>query len=80
VRTIILDRTTHIEIVQSLSEKLRACYVFPDIAEQICTCLQKHLDDGDYADITEGELLALTLTLHMQEVNHDEHLWVRWHP
>jgi hypothetical protein len=67
------------ELVCSLAENLRANYIFPEVAEQICACLQKHLDDGEYADITEGEFLAFALTLHMQEVNHDEHLWVRWH-
>ncbi len=66
-------------IIQCLSVKLRAFYVFPDAAEEICACLQKHLDEGDYATSTEGELFALALTLHMQEVSHDEHLWVRWH-
>lgn len=75
-----INTTTHIEIVHSLAEKLKAYYVFPDVAEQICVRLQKHLDDGAYADITEGELLALALTVHMQEVSQDEHLWVRWHP
>ncbi len=75
-----MEPTTHTEIVQSLSERLRACYVFPDVAEQICIQLQKHLEDGEYADIEEGEFLALALTVHMQEVSQDEHLWVRWHP
>ncbi len=73
------DNINPAELVHSLAEKLRANYIFPEIADQICACLQKHLDDGEYADITEGEFLALALTLHMQEVNHDEHLWVRWH-
>lgn len=77
---VVLDTTTHTELVRSLSERLKACYVFPDIAEEICIRLQKHYEDGEYADITEGEFLALALTVHMQEVNHDEHLWVRWHP
>jgi hypothetical protein len=76
----VIDTATHIEIVQSLSEKLKAYYVFPDIAEQICIRLQKHLEAGEYTDINEGELFALALTMHLQEVNHDEHLWVRWHP
>jgi hypothetical protein len=58
------------EIVQSLSTKLRACYIFPEIAEQICAGLQKHLEGGDYADISEGEFFALALTLNMQEANH----------
>ena len=72
------DNAVVCSMIQSLSEKLRACYVFPDIAEQICACLQEHLENGDYADI-DDELLALALTMHLQEVNHDEHLWVRWH-
>ncbi len=76
---VVIDTSTHIEIIKSLSEKLKACYVYPDIAEQICICLKGHYDDGDYSDITEGDLFALALTIHMQEVNHDEHLWVRWH-
>jgi hypothetical protein len=73
------DTATRVEVVRSLSEKLRANYIFPDIAEQICVGLQKHLEDGEYSGITEGELLALALTIHLQEVSHDEHLWVRWH-
>jgi C-terminal processing protease CtpA/Prc len=77
---IAIDATTLTEIVQSLSERLRTCYVFPDVAEQICARLQKHLEGGDYADIDDGESLALALTIHVQEVNQDEHLWVRWHP
>jgi hypothetical protein len=79
IRPFVLDPPTQAEVVKSLSEKLKANYVFPDIADQICTHLQEHLDTGEYADINEGELFALALTLHMQEVNHDEHLWVRWH-
>ena len=53
-----MDPTTQTEIAQALIEKLRANYVFPDIAEQICVRLQKHLDDGDYAEIIEGEFFA----------------------
>jgi len=75
----VLVPATQTEILQTLMAKLKANYIFPDVAEQICTCLQKHLEDGDYANISEGEFFALALTLHMQEVNHDEHLWVRWH-
>ena len=75
----ILSYTPH-EIIQNLVEKLRAYYIFPDITEQICTLLQKNLENGEYSDISEGELFALVLTIDLQEVNHDEHLWVRWHP
>ena len=73
-----IDANTQIEIIQKLSEKLRACYIFPEVAEQICNRLQGYLEAGEYATITEGDLFALALTMHMQEVNHDEHLWIRW--
>jgi len=76
----VVDSVSQIEILESLLKKIQAYYVFPDIAEQICSNLKKHFDDGDYADSMEGELFAMALTLHLQETNHDEHLWVRWHP
>jgi hypothetical protein len=50
---------SHIEIIQFLSEKLRFCYVFPEVAEEICLGLLIHLVDGDYAAINDGELVAL---------------------
>ena len=75
-----IDATVPKELVQRLSERLRANYIFPDVAEQICARLQEHLDDGDYDGITSGAFLAYALTHHMQQVNGDEHLWIRWHP
>ncbi len=74
-----LDAAVRIEIIHKLIEKLRAYYVFPDIAEEICLSLQKHLDRGDYAETTNSRFFALVLTRDMQKVNHDQHLWVRWH-
>jgi hypothetical protein len=62
---VVLDATTVAEIVQRLAEKLRANYVFPDVAEQICARLQYHLDDGAYAEIADGEFLAFALTTHL---------------
>ncbi len=46
-----MDTTTSTEIVRSLSEKTKACYVFRETAEEICERLHKHLEDGEYADI-----------------------------
>ena len=74
-----LQPATVQEILQNLMEKLKAYYVFPEIAEQICARLEQYDEQGAYLDLNEGEFLALALTLHMQEVNHDQHLWVRWH-
>lgn len=76
----VIDSATHNELVKNLSEKLKAYYVFPSIAEEICVRLQNHLDEGDYGEITDGEILANVLTHHIQEVNQDKHLIVRWYP
>ena len=74
-----IDLPTQVEIINQLSEKLRACYIFPEIAEQICIHLQGYLNNGEYSTLTEANLFALALTMHMQEVNQDEHLWIEWH-
>ena len=75
----IMDSQAKIEIIQVLCEKLRACYIFPEVAERICAYLQACLQSGEYDDLVDGNLFALALTLHLQEVNGDEHLWVKWH-
>jgi C-terminal processing protease CtpA/Prc len=74
-----IETAIQIEVLRCLSEKLRTFYIFPDVAEKICACLQNHFDDGDYNDITEEEFFAYALTTHMQEICQDEHLWVKWH-
>lgn len=75
-----IDLSTQSEIIQNLCQKLQAYYIFPEVAGKICQCLQTHLEARDYSDINEGEFFALALTYHLQEVNQDEHLWVKWHP
>ncbi len=76
----IIDPATQLEIIDHLCVKLKACYVFPQVAGEICASLQKHVEAGEYSETVEAEIFALALTLHLQEANHDEHLWVRWHP
>ena len=79
-RQVVIDETTRILIIQNISEKLKTYYVFPDVAEQISASLQKHLEHKEYADLTDGELFSKTLTEHIQEINQDKHLRVRWYP
>jgi len=74
-----IETAIQIEVIRCLSEKLRTYYIFPDVAENICVGLQKHLENGDYTDIADDEFFAYALTIHMQEICHDEHLWVKWH-
>jgi hypothetical protein len=77
---LIIDKTTRIKIIEALAEKLQANYIYPDIAEQVSKGLLEHEEMGDYIGLSEGEFFAYALTQHLQEVNQDEHLWVRYHP
>jgi hypothetical protein len=72
-------RWTNPAIIQAVIAKLRRHYIFPDVAEKICQNLAGHLQSGSYEGISEGEFLAYALTTHLQEINQDQHLWVRWH-
>ncbi len=74
-----LNFNTKVEVIAALTEKLTACYVFPELAEQIGAHLHKRLQDGEFDTLNSGSLFALALTMQLQEVNHDEHLWVSWH-
>jgi hypothetical protein len=74
-----IDSATQVDIINRLATRLKSCYVFPKVAEQICAHLQVCLHDGAYKDLNDGNLFALALTINLQDVNHDEHLWVRWH-
>jgi hypothetical protein len=76
---VITDENMLVEVLRDLSEKLRAVYVFPDLAEQVCLHLQRQFEAGKYAPLKKGNYLALALTMDMQEIAHDEHLWIRWH-
>lgn len=75
----VINQDTINGIISRLSETLQKKHIYPDIAAEICSNLQSHLRKGEYNDISEGEFLAFVLTVHLQELNSDEHLWVRWH-
>ena len=75
----VIDKATQAEIIANLSQKLKANYLYPEVAGQIAQRLQEHLENGEYASITDGAQLAEILTRHIQEVNQDRHLKVRWY-
>ncbi len=77
--TVTISTRERARIVRTVCKNVRANYVFPQQGRQIAARLLQHLKDGEYEDIPEGETFALAMTIHLQEVNQDEHLWVRWH-
>jgi hypothetical protein len=74
-----LDATTQKEVIACLLERLKRNYIYPEHVEQIATHLVESMEQGEFTDLDDPNLFALALTLHLQEVTHDEHLWVRWH-
>ena len=73
-----IDAALHIELIRALSENLKTYYVFPEVADTICACLQEYLETGEYAELRTGEDMASVLTAHLQEASQDKHLRVRW--
>jgi len=67
------------DLIQGITALLRQQYIEPGSVDVINHNLVKHFEAGTYYDIHEGEFLAYALTTHLQEVNQDQHLWVRWH-
>lgn len=78
-KAFIIDTPCQGKIINQLIQKIRSNYVFPELAEKICVHLEKTWKGGEYQELTEGDLFALGLTMQLQEISHDEHLWVRYH-
>jgi len=65
------------EVVERISQIIIENYVFPDVAVQSATYIQKQLQSGQYNGINSADRLAAKLTLDLQQVNHDKHMEVR---
>jgi hypothetical protein len=70
----------HANIIKQLSRLLSASYVIPEIGELICKHLDQKLAEGVFDDLLEGTIFALGVTMEMQDISRDEHLWLKWHP
>ncbi len=67
-------------VVDSISSKLNANYVFPEIAEQMSASLKTKLKNGDYNAINDPGQFAQRLTDDLQAVSKDKHLRVSFAP
>jgi hypothetical protein len=75
-----LDGAERERIVEAASAKLSAYYVYAESARKMANALNKHLKDGDYNEITGGDVFASRLTTDLQAVSHDKHLRVTYSP
>jgi retinol-binding protein 3 len=74
----LIDAAMCAEIAEGLLDKLRAYYVFPNVAEQIEDAIRSQLRDGAFEQIADAHALCEALTVQMQAISHDKHLWVKW--
>ncbi len=62
------------QIIEELSQHLDEKYVFPEKAQEVAANLRRHLQQGDYDGIGDGDTLARMISEHMRQVSHDKHV------
>jgi hypothetical protein len=71
-----MDAATRSEIIDVLSQKLLARYIFLDQAQAMVTTIHARQQRGEYDNIVDGQAFADKLTGNLQDVAHDKHLEV----
>jgi hypothetical protein len=64
------------EVIDTLLQKLKEQYVFPDVADQMAKAIRERAQRQEYEKVTSGKEFAKLLTSHLQEVSKDKHLRV----
>ena len=66
------------QVVDSLVQKLREEYVFPDVADKVAQTLTERLARGEYGSITSAKEFSGLITRQMREIARDAHLHVSY--
>lgn len=80
VSTLVVDRATQLEVIDTLVKKLNDHYVFPDKARQIETALRQRQREGKYDAMSDGKQFAIQLTDDMRAAVRDLHMSVFFSP
>lgn len=75
-----LGYTEKSRIINSISQKLKTLYVYPEMGEQMSKQLQSNWETKKYANISTPGAFAERLTIDLQSVSHDKHLLVMYDP
>ncbi len=70
----VIDAALRRQVVESLAVNLERKYVFPDVGNRMAADLRARLGRGEYDGVTDGEVLARTLTGNLGDIGHDKHL------
>lgn len=74
----VIDDQIRQQVITGLIDKIKAIYVFPDIAEQIASLILVRNENKEYSQLSSAAELTVTLTAHMREINSDKHLRLRY--
>lgn len=69
-----IDAATRAQVIDTILKRLNEFYVFPEVAGQMEKAIRVRIRKGEYDRITSSATLAQTLTMHLRQVSHDEHL------
>lgn len=75
-----IDAALRAQVIATLVPKMRASYVFPDVAEKMVAAVLAHDKRGAYNNDATANAFCDRLTTHLQEVSHDKHIRVRLFP
>ena len=67
-------------VVDSISSKLNANYVFPKVATQMSSSIKSKLGNGSYTSIIDPQEFANTLTADLRAISNDKHIRVTFSP
>jgi len=73
-----LEQAQRTQIIATLTQKMRANYVFPDVAEKMAAAVLAHDKRGAYNADNSAKALCEHLTTDLQEVSHDKHIRLRF--
>lgn len=67
-------------VIAALNTKLKARYIFPEVADNVMAALQAKVAKGDYDQPTTVKPFSESLTKTLRELAHDGHFRVRFDP
>ena len=73
-----VDAATRRQVIDGVLARLAEAYVFPDTAVAMERAIRERVRRGEYDRVTSAQVLADSLTAHLQAVSKDRHLRVRY--
>ena len=80
VENLPLDAAERQRIIDAISAKLSAYYIYPEVATKMNLSIASHAKHGDYDSLTDGSDFAAALMDDLRAVSNDKHLFIDYQP